>query len=127
MLSRIYYDHKDLSSLLNCALCSPSRLHTLPIINTHLTCFYPYQQVPYAPLSCLATNTFVSIGPLAEKFNIVSNDHGHTQRCEFSVLDRNHLFGANLAQKIKIGSLNCLVPRPIRIFRTEWWCSLFLF
>ena len=51
------------------------------------------------------TNTFVSVGPYAKKFNIVRNDHGHTQRCDFSVLDRNHPFWANSAQKIKIVSL----------------------
>ena len=34
------------------------------------------------------------------------DDHGHTQRCEFSVLDRKHPFWANLAQKIKIASLS---------------------
>ena len=25
----------------------------------------------------------VSVGPRSEKFNIVSNDHGHTQKCDF--------------------------------------------
>ena len=34
------------------------------------------------------------------------DDHGHTQRCEFSVLDWKHPFWANLAQKIKIASLS---------------------
>ena len=31
---------------------------------------------------------------------VVSNDHGHTQRYDFSVLDRKHPFWSNLAQKI---------------------------
>ena len=30
-------------------------------------------------------NTVVSVGPPSEKFNIVSNDHGHTQKCNFCV------------------------------------------
>ena len=41
-----------------------------------------------------------------EKFNIVSNDQGRTQKCEFSVLDHNCPFWANLVQKLKIASLN---------------------
>ena len=32
--------------------------------------------------------TVVSAGLSAEKFNIASNDHGRTQKCDFSVLDR---------------------------------------
>ena len=51
-------------------------------------------------------------------------------RCSltFSVLNRKHLFSANLVQKIKIvrWSRN-LVPRLIRIFKIQWCCSLFLF
>ena len=30
----------------------------------------------------------VPVGPRVEKFNIVSKDHGRTQDCNFSVLDR---------------------------------------
>ena len=54
---------------------------------------------------CLVTNTVVSVNPRAKKFNIVRNDHGHMQRCKFSVLDRKHPFWANSAQNIKIVSL----------------------
>ena len=84
-----------LASLLNSA---PSYLRALPItdtcltrlcassiINMPLTCLYLHQQAPYAPLSCLVTNTVVSVG------SMVKNDHGHTKRCEFSVLDGKHL------------------------------------
>ena len=45
-----------------------------------------------------------------------------------SVLDRKHTFRENLVKKIKIVILSRnLVPRLIRIFRIQWWCSLFLF
>ena len=44
----------------------------------------------------------LSVGHPAEMFNIERNDHGHTQRWEFSVLDQKHPFWTNLAQKIKI-------------------------
>ena len=43
---------------------------------------------------------------LLEQFNKITNDHGHTQKCEFSVLDRKHPSWANLAQTIKIVSLS---------------------
>ena len=57
-------------------------------------------------LTQLATNTVVSVGTRVKKFNLARNDHGHTQRCEFSLLDRIHHLWANLAQKIKIVSLS---------------------
>ena len=99
---------------------APASLCPLPIINMYLTRLahltrlrayepthlYPHQLAPYPPLSCLVRNTVVSVGPRAKKFNIGRNDHGHRQRCEFSVLDRKHPFWANLAQKIKIVSLS---------------------
>ena len=34
-----------------------------------------------------------------EKFNVVSNDHGRTQKCDFPVLDPKYPFCANLVQK----------------------------
>ena len=34
----------------------------------------------------------MSVGPRTEKFNIASNDHGHTQKCNFSVLDWKYSF-----------------------------------
>ena len=87
---------------------APARVFTL--INRHLThlCFvllqillcllapyvparlYSHQYLPYAPLFSLVRNTVVSVvsvvcwPPRKKTFNIVRNDHGHTQRCEFS-------------------------------------------
>lgn len=29
----------------------------------------------------------MSVGPRAEQFNIVTNDYGHTKKCDFSVLE----------------------------------------
>ena len=43
---------------------------------------------------------------LPEKFDIVSDDHGYTGKCDAFVSVRNHHFWANLVQKIKIVSLN---------------------
>ena len=89
-------------------LRSCARVFTL--INRHLThlCFvllqillcllapyvparlYSHQYLPYAPLFSLVRNTVVSVvsvvcwPPRKKTFNIVRNDHGHTQRCEFS-------------------------------------------
>ena len=48
----------------------------------------------------------IKIGPHAEKHNVVSNDHGHTQKWDFSVLDQKYPFWAILVQKIKISSLS---------------------
>ena len=39
-----------------------------------------------------------------QKFNIVSNDHGHTQKCDFSVLDWKYPFLGKFGPKIQ----NCL-------------------
>ena len=44
--------------------------------------------------------------PVQKKFRIVSNGHGHAQKCNFSVLDHIYPFWADLVQKIKIISLN---------------------
>ena len=41
-----------------------------------------------------------------EKFRIVSDNHGLTQKCDFSVLGRKYAFWVNLAQKIKVVSLS---------------------
>ena len=38
----------------------------------------------------------LSVGTRSEKFNIVSNDHGRTHKCDFSVFDQKYLFWANL-------------------------------
>ena len=53
------------------------------------------------PLSCVITNTIASVGAHAKKFNIVKNNHEHTQRCEFSVLDQKHRFHTNFSKKMK--------------------------
>ena len=64
----------------------------------------------------------------AEKFNTVSNNHGRTHECDFSVSDRKYRFWANLVQNIKIVRLSWnLEPRLIRICRIHWLCSLFSF
>ena len=70
----------------------------------------------------------MSVGPRAEKFNIVNNDHGRTYKCNFSVSDWKFLFWANLVKKIKIVGLSWnLASRLIRICKIQWCCSLFLF
>ena len=57
-----------------------------------------------------------------EKFNKVSNDRARMQKCDFYV----YSFCAKLVQKIKNVSLSWnLVPRLIRVYRIQWWCSLF--
>ena len=38
---------------------------------------------------------------LAEMFNIVINDHGRTQKSDFSFLDQKYTFWASLVQKSK--------------------------
>ena len=43
----------------------------------------------------------MSVGPLVEKFNMVSNDHGRMHKCDFSVFDRKFPFWANLVKKIQ--------------------------
>ena len=101
------------------------RLRALPVIDT---CLRAYMPLPSSInvlraflLSCYKYRCLSA--PMQKKFNIVRNDHGHTQRCEFSVLDRKQPFRANLEQKIKIVSQSwSLERRPI-----QWWSSLFLF
>ena len=41
----------------------------------------------------------MSVCPRAEKFNIVSKDHGRTHKCDFFVFDRKYPFQANLVKK----------------------------
>ena len=48
----------------------------------------------------------MSVAPRAEKFNVVSKDHGSTQKCDFSDLDGKYPFWANLVQKVKIARLS---------------------
>ena len=45
----------------------------------------------------------VSVGTRAEEFNIVSNDHGRTHKCDFSVFDRRFCFWP---KKMKIVNLS---------------------
>ena len=45
------------------------------------------------------------IGPRAEKFNVVNNDHGRTHKCDFSVFHQKFPFSANLVKKKK--NQNC--------------------
>ena len=45
----------------------------------------------------------------------------------FFVFNQKCFSWANLVQKVKIISFSWnLVPKPIRICRIQWWCSLFL-
>ena len=68
------------------------------------------------------------VGPRAEKFNIVSNDHGRTHKYNFSVFNRKSPFWANLLKTNQNISLSGnLLPRLSRICGTQWRCSLFLF
>ena len=60
-------------------------------------------------------------------FNIVTNDHGRTHKCDFSVFDWKYSFRANSVQK----KSNCqfklnLVSRLIRTCRIQLRCSRFL-
>ena len=48
----------------------------------------------------------MSAGTCAEEFDIVSNNLGHTQKKDFSVLDRTYSFRANFVQKIQLFSLS---------------------
>ena len=60
----------------------------------------------------------------AEKLNVVSNDHWHRWKCDFSVRPEILLFFANLVQIIKIVSLSWnLVAWLIQICKIQWWCS----
>ena len=63
----------------------------------------------------------MSVDPRAEKFNIVINDHGRTQKCNFSFLDCKY-------PQIRIVNL-CLnsISRLILICRIQWWCHFFHF
>ena len=58
------------------------------------------------PLKKRHENPIVSVGPRAEKFNIVGNDYRRTRKCDFFVLDWKYLFWATLVRKIKIVSLS---------------------
>ena len=56
---------------------------------------------------------------------------GHSKfygSCHFLVLGQNYLFWLNYAHKLKIVGLGWnLVDTLTRMFRGQWWCSLFLF
>ena len=70
----------------------------------------------------------MSVGPHAEKFNIVSNDHRRTHKYNFSVFIRKYPFWENLAHNIKIVSLSWnYVPRVIQICRFNGNVHFFCF
>ena len=95
-----------------------AKLHALCVLAS--TRFTPHWYMPYAPdpsLLCALCTFFLINGrlmhlclvllqitlclsaPAQKKFNKVRNNHGHRQRCKFSVLDWRHPFWANLTQK----------------------------
>ena len=57
----------------------------------------------YTPACLRALSIIITCLARLTKFYTVRNDHGHTERWEFSVLDQKHPFWANLAPK----NLNC--------------------
>ena len=70
----------------------------------------------------------MSVVPRAEIFNIVSNDQGCTHKCDFSFSDRKYPFLENLVQNIKIVGWSWnLIAIVFRIYRIQWWSSLFPF
>ena len=95
---------------------APAHLRTFTLINRHLM-----------RLCLVLLQIPLSVSSHVKKFNIVRNDHGHTQRCEILNLTGNTLFRQIWPKKVKVVSLSWnLIPRPIRICRIQWWCSLFL-
>lgn len=82
--------------------CAPACLCPLPIINTRLCAYAPL------PSSISALRAFAlllqnTVGPRAKKFNLVRNDHGPTQRYEFSSDSngsRNLRYGACFKQSV---------------------------
>ena len=69
----------------------------------------------------------MSVGFSAEKFNIASNNHRRTHKCDFSIFDRKCPFRITLIKKVKIVSLTLnLVPRltngDIHFFR--FWLEI---
>ena len=69
----------------------------------------------------------MSLGPHVEKFNIVSNDHGRAHMCNLSVFDQKFSFWVNLVKKNQNSLSWNFIPRLIRLYKIQWWCSLFLF
>ena len=70
----------------------------------------------------------VKIVSLSWNLRISSNSNMQNSMAlfTFSVSDRIHPSWASLVQKIKIVSLSWnSVPRLIRIYKIQWWCSLF--
>ena len=64
------------------------------------------------------------------KFGTYTNSNMQNSMVMFilSVFDWKYPFWANLVQKVKLICLSWnLVPRLIRIWWIQWWCSLFLF
>ena len=62
----------------------------------------------------------MSVNLRAEKFNIISNDHGRTNKWDFFVSYRKNLFWANLVLNFKTVSLSWnLVSRLVQICRIQ--------
>ena len=81
----------------------------------------------------------MSVGSRAERFNIVSNDHGRKHKCDFSVLERKFPFWENLVKKnqdcqlkLKFGTLtdsniqNSMVILAFTVFNWNYpsWANL---
>ena len=94
-----------------------------PYVHVHLRVFTLINR-PLARLCLVLLQIPFCTSVFAQKsFNKVRNDHEHTQRCEFLVLDQKHPFWANLTQQMKIVSLSWnLVSRPVRPYRIQSWC-----
>ena len=72
-------------------------------------------------------NACVSVCPRAVKCNIVSNNIGLRQKCDFFCLRLEICCLGKFVERIKIFSLSWnLALRLIQIHRIEWWCSIFL-
>ena len=69
---------------------------------------------------------FVSVARRRKGIYIERNDHGRTQKCDFSVLNWKYPFWASLVETIKIVSFSWnVICWLIRICRIQWWCSPF--
>ena len=101
---------KFLRLLITLNVCSSPAMHKvfklILIATIRLLCFKGATKLDLTHYSCViivsATRRRrdikipLSVGTRSEKFNIVSNDHGRTHKCDFSVFDQKYLFWANL-------------------------------
>ena len=67
----------------------------------------------------------MSVGPHAEKFNVVNNDRRRMLKCDFSVFKQKFPSWVNLVKK---KNQNCQFKLKFGIWvcKIQWWCSLFL-